>query len=296
LIADKDSGLLQPLARTPGETTSVEFNLIDLNESAVAALVRSKKPLALERLDPAEGSGLIGLAGGDPAALAVPMCVQDRLSGLLLVGGKEDHEKFRAEEVEFLDFLSQHVATVLENAKLFESATFDGLTGILRREALLDRLLQEVRRALRYRRPLTVGMADLDHFKAVNDTHGHLAGDATLKRVAANLASTLRGADFVGRYGGEEFLLVFPETEPASALEVAQRIRRLVESQAVPSPSGQAVTVTISIGLAELDFAREDENQAVTELIRQADLALYQAKGTGRNQVRLAGSAAARPG
>jgi diguanylate cyclase (GGDEF)-like protein len=179
------------------------------------------------------------------------------------------------------------VAVVFENAKLYESATYDSLTGILRRDSIFEKLDQELRRAIRYDRPLAVGMADLDHFKEVNDRYGHLIGDITLKRVAQVLTETLRGADLVGRYGGEEFLLVFPETDPRNALEVAERIRRLVAGLECQSADGQTFHVSISIGLATLPAGEFEEGALRTQLIDNADRALMAAKRQGRNNVQL---------
>jgi diguanylate cyclase (GGDEF)-like protein len=182
---------------------------------------------------------------------------------------------------------------VFENARLFESATYESLTGLLRREVVLDRLASELERAQRYSRPLTVGMADLDHFKRVNDRHGHLAGDSLLRRIAKTLQDCLRTADVVGRYGGEEFLLVLPETDLAGALAAAEKMRAAVERTSLPLDSGVAgatpeeTSVTVSIGLASLDELTDEGYRHVTpqDLIAAADRALYRAKGGGRNRV-----------
>src|SRR3954452_9731105 len=149
--------------------------------------------------------------------------------GLLMVGRKEGARAWPAEELDLLNLLAHHVATVFENARLFESATYEGLTGLLRREAILEQLDRELERAQRYGRPLTIAMADLDHFKEVNDRQGHLAGDALLKRISQVASTGLRSTDWMGRYGGEEFLLVLPETGMAGACGVAEKIRALVQ-------------------------------------------------------------------
>ena len=177
------------------------------------------------------------------------------------------------------------MATVFQNARLFESATYESLTGLLRREAILEALDKELDRARRYERPLTVGMADLDHFKEVNDRYGHLAGDGLLKRVAQVLTGGLRSSDAVGRYGGEEFLLVLPETELAGARVVADKLRRLVEEVRTPMEDGEEATVTISIGLASLDCSGLPAEPDARDLIRLADQALYRAKEEGRNRI-----------
>ncbi|MGH9360359.1 MAG: GGDEF domain-containing protein, partial [Thermoanaerobaculia bacterium] len=188
--------------------------------------------------------------------------------------------------LELLDLLSHHVATVFENARLFESATYESLTGLLRREAILEQLERELDRALRYKRPLTIAMADLDHFKEVNDRHGHLAGDALLKRVAQVAAAGLRSTDAIGRYGGEEFLLVLPETDLGGAGAVAEKIRSMVQRATVPLEDGSVAGATISIGLAALEeFGPREARITARDLLAEADRSLYEAKNGGRNRV-----------
>ena len=186
------------------------------------------------------------------------------------------------------------MASVFENVRLFESATYEGLTGLLRREAICEQLERELQRALRYRRPLAVAIADLDYFKEVNDRHGHLAGDLVLQRVALALASGLRGADAVGRFGGEEFLIVLPETDLAGGIAVAEKVRQLVEGLRVVLEDGSAAAVSVSIGLAGLEELLPGETQpSAQDLIAEADRALYRAKAAGRNRVEPAAAPAA---
>ena len=173
---------------------------------------------------------------------------------------------------------------MFENVRLFESATYEGLTGLLRREAILEQLDRELERALRYGRPLTVAMADLDHFKAINDRHGHLAGDSLLRRMAEVIAGGLRGTDWIGRYGGEEFLLVLPETGMEGAAAVAEKIRCSVQGTPVPLDDGPPARATVSIGLASLDGAGQGKILG-RDLIAAADRSLYEAKHAGRNRV-----------
>ncbi|HYG64066.1 MAG TPA: diguanylate cyclase [Thermoanaerobaculia bacterium] len=181
--------------------------------------------------------------------------------------------------------VARHMATLLENARLARSATYEGLTGLLRREAVLERLDRELERALRYGRPLAVAIADLDHFKQVNDRHGHLAGDALLRRTAQVIAGELRGTDAVGRYGGEEFLLVLPETVLEGAWTVAEKIRRRVQEAAVTAEGGAVIRATLSIGLASLEDCRATGGGSARDLIAAADRSLYEAKDGGRNRV-----------
>jgi diguanylate cyclase (GGDEF)-like protein len=235
--------------------------------------VAARSPMLAQRLDKLK------------AALVVPLLVQDDLVGVLLIGAKQENERFPAEEVQLLELFSHHVAVVFENARLFASATYEGLTGLLRREAILEQLEKEVARARRYARPLSVGMADLDHFKSVNDTFGHLVGDTLLKRVAQTLASSVRFSDAVGRYGGEEFLFLLPETELSGAVVVAEKVRSQVESMRVTIDGGSTLLVTISVGLAALDQVSADHKDLATALISLADANLLRAKSQGRNRV-----------
>jgi len=218
-------------------------------------------------------------------AWAVPLNQRGVLIGVLLMGSKRSRETLDAEERELVALLAHHLASTFENARLIESATIEGLTGLLRREAILERLDAELRRALRYRRPMAVGMIDLDHFKNVNDQYGHLAGDAMLKRVAGALARGLRTADSLGRYGGEEFLLVMPETELEGATQVAEKLRERVEDLRVAMADGSKPRVTLSIGLAQLGDADLPAHPTARELIAAADRSLYRAKKAGRNRV-----------
>jgi diguanylate cyclase (GGDEF)-like protein len=213
----------------------------------------------------------------------VPILGPADLVGLLLLGGKE--ERLGSEELELVCLLAHHVGTVLENARLFEAATLDGLTGLWRREAILEHLEREWQRATRYGRPLAVAMADVDFFKAINDAHGHLVGDAVLKWVALTLKQGLRSSDFLGRYGGEEFLLVFPETDGAAAKVVAEKLRRRLEENLVPLEGGTTLPVTVSFGVAAYEPANPASPQSPRELIQRADERLLQAKASGRNRV-----------
>ena len=167
---------------------------------------------------------------------------------------------------------------------LYRQATRDSLTGLFNRRALVERLMDEYHRTNRYNRSLAVVLFDLDRFKRVNDSYGHLTGDAVLKGFARLLTGMLRTTDVVGRYGGEEFLLVLPETGAGAARDLAERIRVACENTPVYGPHGEMVNVTVSGGVAELT-----PDEGVPELINRVDECLYDAKSRGRNQVVIAG-------
>jgi diguanylate cyclase (GGDEF)-like protein len=262
--------------------------LLPLSDPGVQALQRAGRPLAPAAVARQVGADSVLLARLAPVGpeLLVPLLSHERLVGLLVLGPRAARQPYRSEELELLGLLGHHVAQVFENARLFESATYESLTGLLRREAILERLESELHRAQRHERPLTVGLADLDHFKEVNDGFGHLAGDSLLKRIAEALAGSLRDTDSVGRYGGEEFLLVLPETTLAGAQVAAEKMRRAVEAVSLRMDDGSEVSVTISIGLASLESLRRAPVAATArDMIAAADAALYRAKDAGRNRV-----------
>jgi len=166
-------------------------------------------------------------------------------------------------------------------AESWTLATMDLLTGIPNRQALLTRLNDEIERATRYDRQLSVVLIDIDHFKRLNDAHGHAAGDLVLHHVAQALQADLRSVDIIGRYGGEEFMAVLPETDVDSAATIAEKLRRLVGRHEVALDDGNRVSVTLSAGVA----GGLGGNVRLDALIRDADAALYAAKALGRNQV-----------
>jgi diguanylate cyclase (GGDEF)-like protein len=221
------------------------------------------------------------------AAYAVPirLSLSDRLTGVLLLGRSIHRRALERDALEMLDAVALQASAMLENARLFALATRDPLTGLLRRHAAMDRLAEEVERCRRTFHPFAVALADLDHFKDVNDTRGHAAGDAALRAVADVFASYSRRTDLVARYGGEEFLFLLPDTPAAGARVHAEAVRAQVErTLARTGPGDEApVRVTVSIGVYAVGapglLADPDE------LVRRADEALYRAKRAGRNRV-----------
>lgn len=170
----------------------------------------------------------------------------------------------------------------LQAAKLVadELARTDGLTGLNNRRAFFERAQEIQDQARRYKRHYAVMMLDVDHFKAINDTHGHGIGDEALKEVAATIKSVTRESDVVGRIGGEEFAVLLPETKADSAMALAERLRQALADVVVPVPQGE-VTFTASIGVAECC----NKGSSVEDAIARADKALYEAKEGGRDRV-----------
>lgn len=205
--------------------------------------------------------------------------------GVLNVESRE-RGAFDEMDVRVMEILADQLAAALENARLYEEtrrlAVTDPLTGLSNRRVFQERLGDELRRARRYNHPLSVIMADIDHFKHYNDTHGHLAGDEVLQALAGLLRANVRDTDLVARYGGEEFVVLLPETSREGALAVAEKIRAAVAAHAFPHRETQpGGCLTISLGVATFP---EDLKEPAA-LIRHADKALYRAKALGRNQV-----------
>ncbi len=165
-------------------------------------------------------------------------------------------------------------------AELQSLAATDSLTGTLNRRAFLEKANEEIYRSARYDKPLTVAMFDLDHFKQVNDTYGHNVGDRCIVMLADVVKSSVRQSDLFARFGGEEFVLLLPETQLAPALQLCERLRQKVEAERIDTGDG-AISVTVSVGVA--DF--QQNTTTLEEIIARADAALYSAKRNGRNQV-----------
>jgi len=161
------------------------------------------------------------------------------------------------------------------------AATHDNLSGLWNRGQILDFLARELVRANRDDKPLGIVLADLDHFKKVNDTYGHLAGDAVLQEVSKRMQGNIRAYDGVGRYGGEEFLVVFPGCEYKIAMRRAEDLRRLVGEKSIVA-LGEKVNVTASLGVAIVEAGSDT---SVESLLQKADQAMYAAKRKGRNRV-----------
>jgi two-component system, cell cycle response regulator len=169
---------------------------------------------------------------------------------------------------------TRHLLTVLE-----QRAHLDGLTGLANRRVLDDRLPREWEACRRRNTPLAVVISDLDHFKAINDRHGHAVGDKVLRQSAATLARVIRTSDFVARYGGEEFVVVAPDCELIAAVRLAERFRTAIAQLRIDE-HGADVPVTTSVGVAALT---DLDRTVPAELLRRADEALYRAKESGRN-------------
>lgn len=222
-------------------------------------------------------------------ALCAPIAYQERTFGVFLVFDKEGPsglESFDQEaDVPMLANMASLAATAIENARLYELATVDGLTRLYIRRHFEQRLMEELRRSERYATQVSLLIMDIDHFKRFNDTYGHQTGDEVLKLVARTIRSSIRDVDVPGRFGGEELLVLMPETEPTGALVMAERVREAIAGVTLPGPAGESLNVTVSVGVATFPVHALNSEA----LIEVADRALYQSKAQGRNRSTLAG-------
>lgn len=216
--------------------------------------------------------------------LCVPLAESGKIAGALVVFSEAPHS-FQADERALFEHAGKQLGQAVVNARLHErvrhQAITDKLTGAYNRHYLDDFLNIEVKRSMRYQRPIAVLMLDLDHFRLCNERGGHQAGDKALRDVVQLMNVGVRSVDLVARYGGEEFLMVLPETDTVGAMEVAERIRRLIDKHNFPCGE-----LTASIGVTATDYQGEDKPNA-EELIGRADKALYRAKADGRNRTML---------
>ena len=166
--------------------------------------------------------------------------------------------------------------------ELERRSTYDGLTGALNRATFDERLSAECKSTDRHNRSLAMLMVDIDFFKRVNDKFGHQAGDHVLREVVQLLNETTRPGDVVARYGGEEFAVILPETNEKSAMEMAQRLRKIIENACIKSAAGEVIKITASIGFVS---CRASHELVPGNIVKAAYVALYQAKKTGRNKV-----------
>lgn len=270
--ARTEPGMGDRLAAVFRTTPRLEQLLTDLDKPLVTRHLHREENLAneLKRLG---------------IEVVAPLNSQGTFIGAICLGPKQSGNPYPGEELELLNLLSHHAVAAFENARLAEHATFDGLTGLYRREVILDILERESARAVQCREPIAVAMIDIDRFKAFNDDHGHLAGDVVLRRVADTLRAELRSTDMIGRYGGEEFLVVLPNTDLEGACKAAEHLRQGIDELRVSLDDGIVAKVNVSVGLAATAPARGEPVELARSMIETADQYLYQAKQAGRNRV-----------
>jgi diguanylate cyclase (GGDEF)-like protein len=283
-LADREGSSMQSVfRRRRGEAP--QHTALALRDGLAVHVAAGKRGLRVDDLDaePPDSplqSGLVD--GASRSALAVPLIVEERVLGVLSIQSRrpaayDDHH------LAVLTIIAQQSAVAIENARRYEEATIDSLTGFLMRDQFFRRLAEEHRRIARYGGSFSLLMIDLDGFKAINDRHGHMAGDQYLREVGDSIRAELRAADLACRYGGDEFCILLPETDDAGASSIADRIRTAVGSTIV-GVDGVALRTTASVGVTV--YPRH-EAPDVTTILRHADEALYRAKRDGRDRVEL---------
>ncbi|MES9969067.1 MAG: DUF484 family protein [Candidatus Thiodiazotropha sp.] len=221
----------------------------------------------------------------------LPMVRHGALIGSINLGSGEQDRFSRQLATDFLARLATICTVCLENTinreHILISGFTDPLTDLHNRRYLDRRLSEELARAARYRQPLSCLFIDADHFKRINDSHGHQAGDTVLRELANRIRSQLRASDIATRFGGEEFALLLPQTSLDEALMLAERIRMEVNSQPIPLDDGSALQLSVSIGVSETLPQSSKSQQAADaeQLLVNADQALYTAKKNGRNRI-----------
>lgn len=234
------------------------------------------------KADPAEAALL--RSNQVQSVLMLPLSVGEQVLGLVELEQWEYERQFSEAEARLAWALAYQAAIAIQHAQLFEQverlSMTDPLTGLFNRRHFFDISEREYRRAQRYHHPLTVCMVDVDAFKRVNDTYGHLVGDQILRRIAQAMRVTLRSSDFLCRYGGDEFAILMPETPLDAGVQAAERLLGAVVAQSVEA-DGQVVRISVSVGVAEMS----PQSASLDALMQTADHALYAAKNAGKNRV-----------
>ncbi len=237
------------------------------------------------------------------SAIMMPLATAKRTLGMVMILTPLQESLVTQENMRLLAVLAKQCALVMENSVLYERLRKkndslekankqirylyqrDALTGCFNRRYMNEHLPREIRRALRYRRSLSVALCDLDHFKTINDLHGHQCGDHVLQEFVKSVNELIRtDSDWLARYGGEEFLMVLPETSLANATRLAERLRVYLEKKTF-NCQGEAIHMTVSFGVTGFSADRLPESVKADDILRRADEYLYQAKNDGRNRV-----------
>lgn len=220
--------------------------------------------------------------------VCVPLKLRERVTGVIELINSMGESTFDESDLEILEVIADYSAIAIENARNFariqQLVITDELTGLFNASYLLDFLDYELARAKRYRTNVSVVFIDLDHFKDVNDTHGHLVGSRLLSEVGALIHANVRKTDMAARYGGDEFVLVLPNTDKAGALRLAKNLRNKLRSTEFLTGYGMNIKITGSFGLASYPVDADSK----LSLVRLADKAMYAAKDASRDTVRTA--------
>ncbi|MDD4956529.1 MAG: GGDEF domain-containing protein [Candidatus Omnitrophica bacterium] len=278
LLTFQDHEMTRSTSKSAGDDKYFqdEKNILDYSALAGHVKEREYKPFFMAREEAEELFGKLRIRSG--TFMAFPLFLGSRLLALLAIEGasKSSYGRFR--------ILISQIALEFRKVELYEEvetlSVIDGLTGVYLRRYLMERFNEELDRARRLGLTFSIAMVDVDHFKNCNDKHGHLVGDAVLKKIADRLNRSVREVDMICRYGGEEFCIMLPETSKSLAVSVAQRLRRSVEVKTIKA-FDIGMKMTVSVGVSTYP----EDGDTMELLIEKADTALYKAKKRGRNEV-----------
>lgn len=252
------------------------------NERLVELMKNKKGPLVIDRSSDILPPESLRFPEHIETFVAIPLLAGNRFNGIFCVEGVAGDDILR------FTILAYQFAMVLERIRLYEMvqelAITDGLTGVFVRRYFLERLTEEIGRAKYFNTRLSFLMIDIDHFKRCNDKYGHLVGDVVLKETTSVLKKSLRDIDIIGRYGGEEFSVILPETPKDGAIIVGERLREAIETHDI-NAYDETINLTISIGIATFP----DDTDEINKLVDKSDQMLYRAKEEGRNKVEVYG-------
>lgn len=257
---------------------AVTFLKLQIGEGIAGKVLETGKIMRVSNISQAHEyksfSGETALRG---SLIALPLIAKGKCFGVVNLHEKTDGTEFDSSDESILTTLAEIAAVAFENARLYDMAITDGLTRLFIVRYFHQRMGEEITRTHRTSRPLSLIMADIDHFKSINDTYGHQTGDAVLVALARVIRRVFREIDIPCRYGGEEFAIILPDTDKAGSLIVGERFREAVENFIFATNAGD-LKVTISIGMATYTLGRTKD-----DLIHEADTALYASKRKGRN-------------
>lgn len=280
-LADSERSCLRQVFNRVGARVHVGERTV--RSGLAARVLRSGRPLLVADVAdlPPDGSLQANLLDPETrSAMAVPLRVEDGIVGVFTIESRTPHT-YDEHRLSVLTTIGQQAAVAIENARHYQMATVDALTGFFVKEYFFRRLRQEDQRVRRYGGRFALVMIDLDCFKEINDTFGHLAGDKLLAEITGTIRKQLRRNDLACRYGGDEFCLLLPDAEIEGAQAIAERIRREVAERVVLF-KGQPLRTTVSIGLA---CYPDHDGGDLEGLLENADAALYRAKRGGRDRV-----------
>jgi diguanylate cyclase (GGDEF)-like protein len=260
---------------------------LDKNGGILSGTLESKKPLIVQSLNQSDSVQEFLFKEFSMKSFAVvPLINKGKPLGLIIVDNIVNHKSITYEDLDNIVPLANQAALAIDNARLYKEtqrmAITDGLTGLYNQNFFIQTLAKYIDKALENNQPLSLLIMDIDFFKNYNDTNGHLAGNKVLSKVAKIIKENIRSSDIASRFGGEEFAILFPNTNIYKALELAENIRIIIEQTYFENQQKQPKSnLTVSIGVASIHNCKKDCYQ----LLNAADSALYKAKRNGKNQV-----------